>query len=59
MTERLRYYLDEHIDPAVAAQLRARGVDAITAAEAGRAGQSIADIEQLAYAATQGRVMVT
>jgi hypothetical protein len=57
----LRYYLDENVvhGPVVARELRARGVDAITALDAGRAGQEIADQEQLEYATRDGRVMVT
>jgi hypothetical protein len=40
---RLSYYLDEDVDhgSTVAAGLRDRGIDAITANEAGRAGQGI------------------
>lgn len=55
----LRYYFDEHTKTAIAEQLRVRGVDAQTAQEAGRAGQGIPDSEQLAYATSQGRVLVT
>jgi len=57
----LHYYLDEDVvhGPAVASELRNRGVDAITALEAGRAGREISDQEQLEYATRQGRVMVT
>jgi hypothetical protein len=42
---RLSYYLDENVDhgPIVAKALRERGIDAITADEAGRAGQRIPD----------------
>lgn len=58
---RLSYYLDEDVDhgPTVAAALRDRGIDAITADEAGRANQGIPDQEQLEYASGEGRVMVT
>ena len=55
----LRFYLDEHVDPRIARALRARGVDALTAQEAGRAGTSIPDPIQLAYAAVHGRVFVS
>ncbi len=57
----LRYYLHENVDrgPVVARELRKRGVDAITALEAGRADQEIPDQEQLDYATREGRVMVT
>lgn len=59
MPEPLRYYFDEHIDPAIAVQLRARGVDVLTAADAGRAGQGVTDADQLAYAMDQKRVLIT
>jgi predicted nuclease of predicted toxin-antitoxin system len=59
MPEPLRYYFDEHIDPVIAAHLRARGIDVLTTIEAGRAGQGITDSHQLAYATEQGRVLVT
>jgi hypothetical protein len=57
----LRYYLDEDVNhgPKVADELRRRGIDAVTALEAGRAGREIPDQEQLEYATGQGRVMVT
>jgi predicted nuclease of predicted toxin-antitoxin system len=59
MDETLRYYLDEHIDPAISQGLRLRGIDVLTTEEAGRAHQGLSDAEQLAYAAAQGRVLVT
>lgn len=55
----LRFYLDEHIDPRIARALRARGVDVLTAQEAGRASHSIPDPIQLSYAAVNNRVFVT
>src|SRR5690242_13486187 len=48
----LRYYLDEHLPPTIAEQLRYRGIDAISAVEAGMAARAIIDEEQLAFAAT-------
>lgn len=59
MTERLAYYLDEHMRPAIAGQLRARGIDALTTAEAGRAGQALSDQEQLDFATASNRMLVT
>ena len=59
MTELLRYYLDESISAALAGHLRARGIDTLAALEAGRAGTGISDIEQLLFARTEGRVIVT
>ncbi len=59
MSEPLRYYLDEHMRPAIAEQLRLRGIDVETTVEAGRAHQSFSDESQLQYAAQAGRVLVT
>lgn len=53
----IRYHLDEHMDPAIATGLRRRGVDVTTTVEEGLAGAS--DLEQLAYAARNDRVLVT
>jgi uncharacterized protein with PIN domain len=53
----VRYYADENVDRAVARGLRRRGVDILTAAEVGMLGRS--DEEQLAYAMSDGRVLVT
>jgi predicted nuclease of predicted toxin-antitoxin system len=53
----IRVYLDEDVHPGVAAALRARGFDAVSAHEAGRRGGS--DAEQLAYAATNERALLT
>ncbi len=55
----LRYYFDEHVSAAIATQLRTRGVDVESAYEAGRAGHKISDNEQLEYATSQGRVLVS
>ncbi len=53
----MKLYLDEDISPKVAEILRKKGLDAISAHEAGMLESS--DDEQLAYAAAKGRVMVT
>lgn len=53
----VRFYLDEDVQVFLAEALRARGVDALHAYEAGRGGE--ADTAQLAFAATQGRCIVT
>ncbi|MCL4204180.1 MAG: DUF5615 family PIN-like protein [Pirellulaceae bacterium] len=53
----IRYHLDEHLDPAIAAGLRRRGVDVTTTVEAGLSGAS--DFEQLAFATRNHRVLVT
>lgn len=55
--EQISFYLDEHVHSAVAGGLRRRGVDVLTVQEAGRSGFS--DREQLAFALTEQRVMVT
>ena len=53
----IKYHLDEHIDPAIAAGLRQRGIDVTTTLEAGLAGAS--DTRQLAFASAANRVLVT
>jgi len=53
----IRYYLDEHMDPAVAAGLRQRGMDVTTTTEEGLVGAT--DEDQLAYALANQRVLVT
>ena len=57
MADSVRFFFDQHIDPAVAAGLRRRGIDVLTAQEAGRCG--IDDPEQLAFATVENRVVVT
>lgn len=54
---RIRFLTDEHIPNAVANGLRARGIDASTAGEAEQLGS--ADAALLAFAATQGTVLIT
>ena len=51
------FLTDEHIASAVALGLRARGIDAATAAEARQLGAS--DAALLAFARTEGRVLIT
>ena len=53
----IRFHLDEHMDTAVAVDLRRRGVDVTTTAETGLMRTS--DQEQLAFANSQRRVFVT
>jgi predicted nuclease of predicted toxin-antitoxin system len=53
----VKFYLDEDLSPRIAELLRRRGLDAISAAEAGN--RQISDQEQLPYAAREGRVLVT
>ena len=51
----IKYHLDEHIDAAVAAGLRLRGVDVTTTVEQELQGAS--DLQQLAFAHAQGRMV--
>lgn len=57
MAEPLRFYMDQHIPGPVSRGLARRGVNVLTAQEADRCG--LPDAEQLAFAAAEGRVMVT
>ncbi len=55
----IRYHTDEDVNhnPTIAFALRQRGVDVTTTSEAGLRGAS--DEAQLAYAKTEGRVLIT
>jgi predicted nuclease of predicted toxin-antitoxin system len=53
----LRLLLDEQLSPAVVEQLKARGHDVVSAAEAGLA--AVADGQVLAWAARDRRALVT
>jgi predicted nuclease of predicted toxin-antitoxin system len=53
----IRYHLDEHMDPDIAAGLRCFGIDVTTTAEQGLTGQ--ADTVHIARMRQQGRVIVT
>src|SRR5260221_14785641 len=57
MARTIRFHLDENCDPRIAAGLTLHGVDVTTAPEAGLLHAS--DDAQLAFALTQGRVVVT
>src|SRR6266545_6448824 len=57
VADAVRYYFDEHIDPAVASGLRRRGIDVLTTQDAGHLGWI--DPEQLDFATQEGRVVVT
>jgi hypothetical protein len=54
---RIGFHLDEHIPRAVADALRRRSIDVLTTSEAGMFGMS--DVEHLAHALSDGRVLVT
>lgn len=53
----MRFYLDENLSPRIAQILRASGLDAVSAHEAGNLG--LDDKAQLRYAARAGRALVT
>lgn len=53
----MKLYLDEDISPKVSQRLRKKGIDALSAHECGMLGAS--DEDQLAYAVSDGRTMVT
>ncbi len=53
----MKLYLDEDISPKVSEILRKKGMDAVSAHETGMLEAS--DDEQLAFAAAEGRAMVT
>lgn len=55
--ERIRFHLDEHVDPAIAAALRRHGVDVTTTNDVGL--READDREHLEFVMTEGRVMVT
>ena len=52
-----RPFLNEHLSPRLAAQLRRQGFDAISSQEAKRPSEG--DEEQLAFAASEQRALVT
>jgi predicted nuclease of predicted toxin-antitoxin system len=57
MARTIRFHLDEHCDPAIAAGLRLHGVDVTTTAQAGLFGAE--DVEHVAYGVSTGRVVFT
>lgn len=57
MAERIRFHLDEHVDPAIATALRRAGIDVTTTIEAGLRSRD--DETHLQFAHTEERVIVT
>lgn len=57
MSERVKFYLDEHVHPAVANGLRLRGIDALTTHEADMLGAT--DGEHLSLALRENRAIFT
>lgn len=57
MADAICYFFDQHMSPAVARGLRRRGVNVLTAQEAGRCG--LPDPDQLQFATADERVVVT
>jgi hypothetical protein len=57
MIERIRFHLDENVDPAVAEGLRRRGVDVTTSQQAGLL--QAPDELQVAFALAEARTIVT
>lgn len=56
-SDKIRYHLDEHIDPAIAQALRRHGIDVTTTIQAGLRTRD--DDAQLAFIRDEHRVMVT
>lgn len=57
MPERIRFHLDEHMDPDIAAALRRHGIDVTTTVESGL--RTLPDERQLEFIRSEQRVIVT
>ena len=57
MPERIRFHLDENVDPIIAGALRRHGIDVTTTVEAGL--RTASDKEHLQFARQERRVIVT
>jgi predicted nuclease of predicted toxin-antitoxin system len=57
MPDRIRFHLDEHVDPAIAAGLQRYGIDVTTTVAAARRTKD--DEVHLAFANAERRVIVT
>jgi len=57
VAERIRFHLDENVEPDIARALRRYGIDVTTSVEAGLRTRN--DAEQWAFVREEGRVLVT
>lgn len=57
MSEKVKFYMDEHVPTAVVSGLQRRGIDVLTTREAGMFGAS--DEEHLALSTSHGRIIFT
>ncbi len=57
MTERIRFHLDENVDPDIARALGRQGIEVTTTVEVGLL--TTEDVAQVAYALRESRVIVT
>lgn len=57
MADRIRFHLDEHVDPAIAGALYRAGIDVTTTIQAGL--RTLDDEAHLHFARHEGRVIVT
>jgi len=57
MADRIRFHLNEHVDPAIAAALQRAGIEVTTTIQAGLRTQN--DEAHLRFARAEGRVIVT
>ena len=55
MADRIRFHLDEHVDPAIAIALRRAGIDVTTTVEVGLRTKD--DAAHLEFARSEGRVI--
>ena len=57
MPSEVRFHLDEHVPPAIAAGLKRRGIDVTTTADPGLIGAD--DVDHVAFALADQRVIYT
>ena len=54
-----RFYANENIPQQVVVELRRRGHDVLTTLDAGKANSAVPDLEVLAFAATEQRILLS